>query len=218
MLEKGPIPNQRSASLKQYHHATKESSNFSLSTILQHRCSSFAVRGESRQPIGPTTSSGSLSSPTYSNHSGVVQPTFLAGSKSDDSGPSNPGRSYATSCGAGAAAYVAKQSAPQELLTALRQAVAGQTYITPLLQEAIGFAPVSELRAEDEQAAIRLTTRQREVLQLVAEGRTSRQISTSLSISTKTVEFHKKSLMNETGLRTTAELTRYAIAHGIISM
>lgn len=62
-----------------------------------------------------------------------------------------------------------------------------------------------------------LTPRQREVLQLVAEGKTIKEISAALAISPKTVEFHKNALMNEIGLRTTAELTRYAISRGIIS-
>ena len=119
---------------------------------------------------------------------------------------------------AGASAYVAKQSASDELLIALRRAAAGQTYVTPLLEEMVGFAPVSELREEKRQGSGGLTTRQREVLQLVAEGKTTRQISIALNISPKTVEFHKTALMNEIGLRTTAELTRYAIAHGIVSL
>ncbi len=119
---------------------------------------------------------------------------------------------------AGASAYVSKQSASEELLIALRRAAAGQTYVTPLLKELVGFAPVSELREEKRQGAGALTVRQREVLQLVAEGKTTRQISMTLSISPKTVEFHKTALMNEIGLRTTAELTRYAISHGIVSL
>lgn len=119
---------------------------------------------------------------------------------------------------AGASAYVSKQSASDELLIALRRAAAGQTYVTPMLQELVGFAPISELREDKRQRTTGLTTRQREVLQLVAEGKTTRQISLALNISPKTVEFHKTALMDEIGLRTTAELTRYAIAHGIVSL
>lgn len=119
---------------------------------------------------------------------------------------------------AGASAYVSKQSASEELLTALRMAAAGKTYVTPMMEELVGFAPVSELREEKRQGTVGLTVRQREVLQLVAEGKTTRQISAALNISPKTVEFHKNALMDEIGLRTTAELTRYAIAHGIVSL
>jgi DNA-binding NarL/FixJ family response regulator len=63
----------------------------------------------------------------------------------------------------------------------------------------------------------RLTSRQREVLQLVAEGKTTKEIASSLNISAKTVEFHRSSVMDQLGLRTTAELTRYALIHGIIA-
>jgi DNA-binding NarL/FixJ family response regulator len=117
---------------------------------------------------------------------------------------------------AGASGYVAKQSASNELLTALRQAIEGTPYVTPLLQDKVAYAPASELRSDS--ALMTLTPRQREVLQLVAEGRTTREISAALNISPKTVEFHKKALMDETGLRTTAELTRYAIVNGIVSI
>ena len=62
-----------------------------------------------------------------------------------------------------------------------------------------------------------LTARQRDVLQLIAEGKTAKEISSALNISVKTVEFHRNGLVNELGLRTTAELTRYAMLHGIVS-
>lgn len=117
----------------------------------------------------------------------------------------------------GASGYVAKQSAFNELLIALRQAIEGKAYVTPLLHDKVAYAPASELR-HDSGDLMALTPRQREVLQLVAEGKTTREISAALNISPKTVEFHKKALMDETGLRTTAELTRYAILNGIVSM
>jgi DNA-binding NarL/FixJ family response regulator len=62
----------------------------------------------------------------------------------------------------------------------------------------------------------KLTPRQREVLQLVAEGKSNKEIATILNVSLKTVDFHKARLMDELGLRTTAELTRYALRHGIV--
>ena len=119
---------------------------------------------------------------------------------------------------AGARGYVAKQSATEELLTAFRRVLAGRRYITPLLAEQ---APnlVHELqRNPDKFFTDALTPRQREVLQLVAEGKTVREISAALNISPKTVEFHKNGLMNELGLRTTADLTRYALANHIIAL
>ncbi len=118
----------------------------------------------------------------------------------------------------GATGYVAKQSASEELRAALREAVSGGTYISRLLQEKVAFAPVAELRRDGSGGRNDLTSRQREVLQLIAEGKTSREIATALKISPKTVEFHKRALMDQTGLRTTAELTRYAVANGIVSL
>jgi DNA-binding NarL/FixJ family response regulator len=117
----------------------------------------------------------------------------------------------------GGIAYVAKQSGRDELLTALRRAMRGRPYLTPLLRDALSHLSLAELQRPGESIADELTPRQREVLQMVAEGRTVKEISTALNISPKTVEFHKKALMNETGLRNTADLTRYAIARGVIA-
>ena len=118
---------------------------------------------------------------------------------------------------AGASGYVAKQSAGSELLIALRAVGSGKTYITPLLAQE-GVQDPNDLRANSESVFNdALTPRQREVLQLVAEGRTVKEISLALKISTKTVEFHKGCLMDELGLRTTAELTRYALSHQVIA-
>lgn len=118
---------------------------------------------------------------------------------------------------AGGIAYVAKQSGPSELLSAIRSALRGQLYLTPLLRDAMPHLSVADIGSVGDVLAHELTPRQREVLQMVAEGRTVKEISAALNISPKTVEFHKNALMNETGLRTTADLTRYAIARGVIS-
>jgi DNA-binding NarL/FixJ family response regulator len=118
---------------------------------------------------------------------------------------------------AGATGYVAKQSATKELLIAIQKALSGEIYITPLLKGAFPDLSLEELRQSSDVFAKNLTPRQREVLQLVAEGRTIKEISAALQISPKTVEFHKNALMNEIGLRTTAELTRYAISRGLIN-
>jgi DNA-binding NarL/FixJ family response regulator len=119
---------------------------------------------------------------------------------------------------AGAVGYVAKNAASEELIMALRQALAGGTYISPMLQEKLAFEPIVELRKHTSKQENELTSRQRQVLQLIAEGKTTREIAASLGISAKTVEFHKKAIMDQTALRTTAELTRYALANGIVSM
>jgi DNA-binding NarL/FixJ family response regulator len=118
----------------------------------------------------------------------------------------------------GAVGYVAKQSAAGELIKAIRMALCGQYYVTPLAgEEASEFSNLDPQRNPAEMFGSRLTPRQREVLQLVAEGRSTKEISSALRISQKTVEFHRNSLMDELGLRTIAELTRYAVAQGIVS-
>lgn len=118
---------------------------------------------------------------------------------------------------AGARAYVSKQSAATELLEAIRLALDNRYYVTPLVgTEAAALASIDRAKNPAELFGSRLTPRQREVLQLVAEGKSTKEISACLNISPKTVEFHRNSLMDELGLRTIAELTRYAIARGIV--
>ena len=117
---------------------------------------------------------------------------------------------------AGASAFVLKHSAPEELLTAIRAALAGKTYITP----AVAGDLLQEIKQDP--AAARdpltvLTPRQREVLQLFAEGRSAKEIASMLSISARTAEFHKYKLMETLGLQNNSELTRFAIKHGIVS-
>lgn len=112
----------------------------------------------------------------------------------------------------GAAGYVLKRSAATELVTAIRQALRGRSYVTPLVRGQGGPRPRSRRRSTE------LTPRQREVLQLVAEGRAAKEIAAILHISVKTVEFHKSRIGEQLGVRTTAELTRYALEHGIIGI
>jgi len=118
----------------------------------------------------------------------------------------------------GARAYVAKQSASSELVEAIRRVLNDHYYVTPLVgSKAAELMALHPNRNPSEFFASALTPRQREVLQLVAEGKTTKEISSALHISPKTVEFHRNSLMDELGVRTTAELTRYAIARGIVN-
>ena|SRR5947209_9198235 len=116
----------------------------------------------------------------------------------------------------GASAYVLKQSVAREVIPALRDALAGRYYVTPLLLKGIPDALMNPNRNPSELFGEALTPRQREVLQLVAEGKSNKEIAGVLNISIKTVDFHKARLMDELGLRTTAELTRYAIEQGIV--
>lgn len=119
---------------------------------------------------------------------------------------------------AGGIGYCAKQAASTEILAAVRRAAIGKPYVTPLLKASLPSLSLQELRQTSDVFTDVLTPRQREVLQLVAEGRSVKEISASLNISSKTVEFHKNALMNELGIRTTAELTRYAILRGIVTL
>jgi DNA-binding NarL/FixJ family response regulator len=107
----------------------------------------------------------------------------------------------------GASAYVLKHSASDELVTAIRAVLRGQTYISPAVQSAA--APSKEV--------MEVTPRQREVLQLLAEGKSAKEIGGILDISARTVEAHKYKMMDELGLKSTAQLVQYAIRHGIVS-
>lgn len=118
---------------------------------------------------------------------------------------------------AGAVGYLLKRSAASELATAIVAVLAGRRYLTPLInRDALrASAPLSVTVPP---TLGKLTPRQREVLQLVAEGHTARDIGVRLSISVKTVEFHKANLMDRLGVRTASELTKYAVAHGLTEL
>jgi DNA-binding NarL/FixJ family response regulator len=118
----------------------------------------------------------------------------------------------------GAKAYVSKQSATSELIAAIRLALEDRFYVTPHAgMEAARLTSLNPKQNPAEMFGTKLTPRQREVLQLVAEGKSTKQISTTLGISPKTVEFHRNSLMDELGLRSIAELTRFAVSQGIVN-
>ena len=118
---------------------------------------------------------------------------------------------------AGAAGFVLKHSASVELVAAIRAALEGKTYLTPQLAgEVLDAMRQGPREASD--PVVALTPRQREVLQLVAEGRSSKEIATSLSISVRTVEFHRYQLMETLDLHTSAELTHFAIKHGLVEL
>ncbi|MBI4904580.1 MAG: response regulator transcription factor [Acidobacteria bacterium] len=112
----------------------------------------------------------------------------------------------------GASAYVLKRSAVSELAHAIQQALSGKVYVTPLVGDVSGNGTAKDA----EKFAVGLSSRERQVLQLVAEGRAGKEVAHVLSISLKTVEFHKRSIMRKVGLHTTAELARYAVRQGLI--
>ena len=118
---------------------------------------------------------------------------------------------------AGASGFVLKHSASVELVAAIRAALQGKTYLTPQLAgevlEAIKEGPDG---AGDPLGS--LTPRQREVLQLLAEGSSAKEIGASLGISTRTVEFHKYQMMETLGIHTSAEMIHFAIKHGLVEL
>ena len=120
---------------------------------------------------------------------------------------------------AGASGFVLKHSAASELVTAIRECLEGRTYITPLLsKELIEAYSERERQRKDTDPLNKLTPRQREVLQLLAEGRSAREIAAVLNVSRRTAEFHKYRMMDELGIRTSAGLIQFAIRHGVISV
>ncbi|HET9132435.1 MAG TPA: response regulator transcription factor [Terriglobia bacterium] len=118
---------------------------------------------------------------------------------------------------AGASAYVLKHSATDALSHAIWEALAGRTYVSPRIAQSV-MASVKGRAPYGEGPSIRLTQREREVLQLVAEGRTIRGIAAILQIAVRTVVFHKCNIMDKLGARTTADLTQHAIRAGLISL
>jgi DNA-binding NarL/FixJ family response regulator len=109
----------------------------------------------------------------------------------------------------GASGYVLKRSAAAELIAAMWEVLKGNAYVS----SSIAKDALSSLLAP----APQLTSRQREVLRLVAEGKSAKQIANHLNIAVKTAQFHKTSIMQRLGAHTTAELVKYAIDHGISS-
>ena len=111
---------------------------------------------------------------------------------------------------AGASGYVLKRSAGTELAEAIRQVLNGNAYVSPLLTKDV-LSILLQPRTPS------LTGRQREILRFVAQGLSAKEIANRLNISVKTAHFHKTSIMEKLDLHTTAELTKYALEHGITS-
>jgi DNA-binding NarL/FixJ family response regulator len=117
----------------------------------------------------------------------------------------------------GAAGYVTKQTSPDQLATAIRTTCAGKTYVSP----SIPWGDWSRARGtptapDDSSKPVQLTSRETEVLQLIAEGFGNKQIARELGISVKTVEKHRQGLMTKLGIHDIAGLTQYAIASGAV--
>lgn len=117
---------------------------------------------------------------------------------------------------AGALGYVLKHAASEELTIAIRQALAGQSYVSPGLRTEAIDEMLDETRVHLRQS-LELTQRQREVLQLLAEGKSAKEIGWILEISPRTVETHKYKMMDDLGVKTSAELIQHAIREGLVS-
>ena len=129
----------------------------------------------------------------------------------------HPDITFATEAlSAGGSGYVLKNSAGDELVTAIRDVMKGHIYVTKSIAEAVKHGLSS--RSNTWRSPLdKLTSRQREVLQLLAEGLHVKEIAVKLNVSPRTVEFHKYRIMDELGLRTAAEIARYAARHGIVT-
>lgn len=117
----------------------------------------------------------------------------------------------------GASGYLLKQSAASELHQAIEAVLGGQTYLTPSITRPILDSMFRPDQTEIRKSLTDLTPRQREVLQLVGEGRSTKDIAAVLNVSVKTVEFHKARLMEQLDLHSTSALIKFAIAEGLAS-
>jgi DNA-binding NarL/FixJ family response regulator len=115
---------------------------------------------------------------------------------------------------AGASAYLLKTSRPAELLQAVQDAVRGVSYVTPQIRRGMEDRFIRDPRGG---AKKQLTGRQREVLQMLAEGRSMKEIAYILEIAHRTVRFHKYQIMEELGITTNSDLVKYAMRHGMTS-
>jgi len=116
---------------------------------------------------------------------------------------------------AGASAYVLKSGASDELLKAIESVRNGQSYVSPGFDRNV-LDSVRNWPAGSSRAVIELTGRQRQILQLIADGKQNKEIAQILNVSVKTIEFHRGRLMGKLGVHTVAELTRFAIQEGLI--
>ena len=114
---------------------------------------------------------------------------------------------------AGASAYLLKRSAASELLVAIREVMKGRSYVTPLVTEGMVG---SLMNAGERKPSHELTPRQREVLQLLAEGHSMKEVGALLNVTPRTVAFHKYRMMEQLKVKSTAELIQYAVRHHIV--
>ncbi len=119
---------------------------------------------------------------------------------------------------AGVSAYVLKDCALKELVAAIRAVCRGETYLTPTIARIVLDDYVNRLTTQDSSELSVLSAREREVLQLLAEGRNTKEIADCLNVSTKTVETHRRQIMERLGIYSIAELTKFAIRAGLTAI
>lgn len=119
---------------------------------------------------------------------------------------------------AGAAGYLLKDAALEELVRAIRTVAAGKTYLSPAITEVVMEDYVQRLGAVEGGAFSVLSAREREVLQALAEGKSTREIAAALHVSVKTIETHRQQIMNKLDIHSVAELTKYAVREGLTSL
>ncbi len=130
----------------------------------------------------------------------------------------HPDATYAANAfEAGASGFVLKHSAPSELIIAIHEAMKGRTYVTPLIAGDL-IRTYQEGGSPERDLFKKISPRQREILQLLAEGKSGKEIASILNISPRTVEFHKYKMMEALNIKTSAELVQYAVKHGIVSV
>jgi DNA-binding NarL/FixJ family response regulator len=119
---------------------------------------------------------------------------------------------------AGASGYLLKDGAFEELSLAIETVVGGKTYLSPSIASVVVEATAGRASSKKQAPSDILTPREREVLQLIAEGNTTKGIARKLDVSVKTIETHRQNTMKKLETRSVAELTRYAIREGITSL
>lgn len=119
---------------------------------------------------------------------------------------------------AGANGYLLKDSAFAELISAVTTVAKGKMYLSPSIAETVVKNSLEKLDRKNEGSSVLLSGREREVLQMIAEGKSTKEIALKLFVSTKTVETHRKQIMDKLNIRTVAGLTKYAIREGLTSL
>lgn len=118
----------------------------------------------------------------------------------------------------GACGYLLKDSAFEEVLAAIRDCMKGKIYLSSKIADIVINDYISLARNTDSSAFVVLSAREREVLQLLAEGKSTKEIASQLKVSAKTIESHRKQVMDKLNLHSVAELTKYAIREGLTQL